>query len=121
MLRLKANKTSLYKLVHDYEPVPPMRRTQFTKAFRDPDYWLEWADACGLWCKAFFSTCGGKPLLSITKRDGGEEVSRVVHGLTLSDLLERGMVEKITTRGGVMRTSFERIIRGNPVDEGVDL
>lgn len=37
MLRLKANKTSLYKLVSDYEKLPPMRRTRFTKAPRQPD------------------------------------------------------------------------------------
>ena len=103
MLRLKATKTSLYKLVRYYEPLPPMGRTQYIKAYRDPSYWLEWMDASGLWCKAFCSTCGGKPLLAITKRDGGEEVSRVVHDLDLSDLRERGMVEEFTPRGGVLR------------------
>lgn len=106
MLRLKAAKTSLYKLVHYYEPLPPMGRTQFTKASRDPDYWLEWTDACGISCKAFLSCCGGKALLAITKRDGGAEVSCVVHGLELSDLLERGMVEVFTPRGGVIRAAL---------------
>ena len=95
MLRLKATKTSLYTLVHFYEPLPPMRRTQFTKAPRSPDYWLAWTDSCGLCCKAFLSTCAGEPLLSITRCElWGTEVSRVVHELALSDLQERGMVEE---------------------------
>lgn len=110
MLRLKATKTSLYKLVHYYEPLPPMGRTQFTKAFREPDYWLEWTDACGLFCKAFLSCCGGKALLSIAKRDGGKAVSCVVHGLELSDLLERGMAEEFTPRCGAMQPSRERAV-----------
>ena len=33
MFRLKANKTSLYKLVGTYEAMPPMRRVTITKAF----------------------------------------------------------------------------------------
>ena len=98
MLRLKATKTSLYKLVHLYEALPPMRRAEFTKAPRTPDYWLEWRDANGLWCKAFFSTCLGKPLLSIEKREYDNSlVSRQVYNLDHKDLLERDMVEEFTT------------------------
>ena len=98
MLRLKATKTSLYKLVHDYEPLPPMRRTRFTKAYREPDYWLEWADADGLWCRAFLSSCGGSALLAVTRKEFcGPEHSRVVYGLGLPELRRRGMVEEFTT------------------------
>ena len=68
MFRLKANKTSLYKLVGEFENLPPMRRVTITKAYRTPDWWLKWTDADGLLCVAFFSTCMGKPLLSIKKR-----------------------------------------------------
>lgn len=102
MLRLKANKTSLYKLVHYYEPMPKMRKTTFTKAPRTPDYWMEWMDACGLWCKAFLSVCAGKPLLSITKYDCDEEVSRKVHDLSIADLRERDMVEERRTACGTV-------------------
>ena len=42
MLRLKANKTSLYNLVATYKPLPGMRRVDFQKANGRPDYWLEW-------------------------------------------------------------------------------
>ena len=44
MLRLKANKTALYKLVADYvDNLPPMRSgTEFTKYSRTPDYALNW-------------------------------------------------------------------------------
>ena len=98
MFRLKANKTSLYKLVGTYEALPPMRRVTITKAHRAPDWWLKWTDADGLLCVAFFSTCLGKPLLAIEKKEfGGPQVSRVVHDLDAKDLLDRGMVEKFTT------------------------
>lgn len=98
MLRLKANKTSLYKLVAAYEVLPSMRRVRFTKAYRRPDYWLEWVNASGLLCVAFFATCMGKPMLAIERKEiGGPQVSRVVHGLDTKDLQERGMVEKFTT------------------------
>ena len=62
MFRLKANKTSLYKLVGEFEDLPPMRRVTITKAYRTPDWWLKWTDADGLLCVAFFSTCMGKAL-----------------------------------------------------------
>ena len=41
MLRLKANKTALYKLVADYvDNLPPMRSgTEFIKYSRTPDYY----------------------------------------------------------------------------------
>ena len=98
MFRLKANKTSLYKLVGEFEDLPPMRRVTITKAYRAPDWWLKWTDADGLLCVAFFSTCMGKALLSIDKKEFcGPQVSRVVHDLDAKDLLERGMVEEFTT------------------------
>ncbi len=98
MLRLKANKTGLYKLVAEYEALPPMRQVTATKAYRSPDWWLKWTDADGLLCVAFLATCLGKPLLSIEKKEfGGPLVSRVVHDLDAKALLERGMVEKFTT------------------------
>ena len=76
----------------------PMRRVTITKAYRAPDWWLKWTDADGLLCVAFFSTCMGKALLSIDKKEFcGPQVSRVVHDLDTKDLLERGMVEKFTT------------------------
>ena len=104
MFRLKANKTSLYKLVSAYETLPPMRGATITKAHRSPDWWLKWTGADGLLCTAFFSTCLGKPLLTIEKKElGGPRVSRVVHKLDAKDLLERCMVEEFPAaaeRGG---------------------
>lgn len=98
MLRLKANKTSLYKLVSDYKKLPPMRRVTFTKAPRQPDYWLERTDADGLRCKAYLAGGAGRSLLAITRKEvGGPEVSRVVYSLELEGLRERGMVEEFTT------------------------
>ena len=78
MFRLKANKTSLYKLVGEFEDLPPMRRVTITKAYRTPDWWLKWTNADGLLCVAFFSTCMGKALLSIDKKEFcGPQVSHV--------------------------------------------
>lgn len=98
MIRLKANKTSLYKLVGTFENLPPMRRTGFVKVYRRPDYRMEWEDGAGMYCEAFFTACGGKPLLIITKKKFyGPIISRVVHTIDLQDLRERGMVENFTT------------------------
>jgi hypothetical protein len=97
MLRLKANKTSLYKLVAEYTDLPSPRRVEFIKAPRTPDYWLDWATGDG-YAKAFFSTIMGRPLLSITVRDDdGNPVSYIVHRPTVSDLRERGMIEEFVT------------------------
>ncbi len=100
MLRLKANKTSLYKLVAEYvADLPPMRTgTEFIKYFRAPDYALEWITKDWNRAHAFFSAILGRPLLAIEVRDSdGHTVSRVVHKMDLADLRERGMVEEFTT------------------------
>ena len=92
MLRLTANKTKLYTLVQKYvDNLPPMRSgTQFIKYPRTP----KWDKA-----HAFFSTCMGRPLLSIEIKDGesGKTVSREVYNLDLQDLRDRGMVERFVT------------------------
>lgn len=98
-MRIKATKTSLYKLVAEYITLPPMNKVRFTKAYRSPSYWLEWS-ANGIYFRAYLSTCGGGPLLSIEAKDYDEEsgqyktISRVVHKLTVDDLRGRGMIEK---------------------------
>lgn len=101
MLRIKANKTSLYKLVAAYTALPGIRRVSFQKAFRSPDYWLKWwdekTDGC---CDAFLSACGGRPLLAITVRDAfGHCMTRTVHTVPVNTLRERGMVEEVADRG----------------------
>lgn len=98
MLRLCANKTKLYKLVAKFEPLPPMHRVTFIKAYRQPGYWLRWGDGNGMLCKAYLDTCAGRPLLSIEKEEFcGPARSRVVHGLSVDDLTRRGMVEEFVT------------------------
>lgn len=100
MIRLKANKTSLYKLVAEYvDNLPPMRSgTEFIKHYRAPDYALNWITPERNQAHAFFSTCLGRPLLSIEIRDSdGHTVSRVVHEMDLADLRKRNMVEEFTT------------------------
>lgn len=96
MLRLKASKTSLYKLVHYYTALPRMKETQFSK-FRSM-YCLTWTNDYGLCCKAVLGVFGGKPSLVVTwSEPEGNEVSREDHDLELSDLRDRGMVEKVYT------------------------
>ena len=89
MLRLKANKTSLYNLVATYKPLPGMRRVDFQKANGRPDYWLEWTTDDGH-TKAFLSSSLGHPILTITTHDEA-------HRLSVEGLRERGMVEEATT------------------------
>ncbi|MEG2177201.1 MAG: hypothetical protein RRY97_10035, partial [Oscillibacter sp.] len=84
MLRLKANKTSLYKLVAAYVPMPIMKWARFRKVPRSPDYFLDWHQENG-YAQAFFSTCMGRPMLSVTVRDiDGHQVSRDVFRPTLA-------------------------------------
>lgn len=79
MLRLTANKTKLYTLVAHYvDNLPPMRSgTEFIKYPRRTDYALNWITKEWNTAHAFFSTCMGRPLLSIEIRDGetGKTVS----------------------------------------------
>lgn len=95
MNRPKVTKTSLYKLVREFEELPSMRRTEFKKAYRSTDYWLTWEDNSGLRCEAFLIAGRGAALLAIEKRAfDGPRISRVVHKIGTKALLERGMVEK---------------------------
>ena len=99
MLRLTANKTKLYTLVADYvDNLPPMRKTEFIKYPRTPDYALEWATEREKG-RAFLSACMGRPLLKIDIDE--KETGRLVRGackyIDLQDLRERGMVEEFTT------------------------
>ena len=110
MLRLKVTKTSLYKLVSDYEKLPLMRRTMFTKAPRQPDYWLEWLDSGGPWCEAYLAAVGGRAILSITKKElFGSEVSRMVYSFSLKELEARGMVEEYVTAVECRRAKGEDV------------
>jgi hypothetical protein len=97
MLRLKANKTSLYKLVAEYTDLPSTRRVEFSKVPRLPDYFLDWHQENGF-AQAWFATSMGRPILTITVRDiDGHQISRAVYRPTVSDLRERGMVEEFIT------------------------
>lgn len=92
MLRLKANKTSLYRLVGQYAKLPKMNKTEFIKAPRHPDYWLKWFD--GEFYEAFLVACAGSPLLSVERQDSdGHTITREVYGLNIGDLRQRGMIE----------------------------
>jgi len=96
---LTANKTKLYKLVAEFEPLPPMRRVTFIKSYRRTSYWLRWGDRNGIMCEAFFAPCGGRPALLIKKRAFcGKVISSVTHGLNVEDLAHQGMVEEIVTK-----------------------
>ncbi len=99
MKRLKATKTSLYKLVADYVPnLPPMRtKTQFIKHFRRTSYTLEWVTPNWDHAHAYFSTCMGYPLLAIEIRDSetGKTISRDTYTLKVNDLQQRGMIEEV--------------------------
>jgi len=96
MLRLKANKTSLYKLVSRFTQLPTLRLTWFSKVPRTPSFFLEWSGGY----RAYLTTIMGVPKLSITVYDvDGREMSRAVHNLTVTDLRFLGMVEEYTPKG----------------------
>jgi len=91
--RLKATKTSLYKLIANYETLPIMKKTTFKKAYRSPSFWLEWYHG-DHWCKAFFAACMGSALLAVEKReDCGDGRSREVHRPAVAELRKLGMIE----------------------------
>lgn len=97
MLRLKANKTSLYKLVKHYDTsVGAFRKAEFSKAPRVPDYILKWRDG-DMRCCAFLRACIGRPLLTIQKKDFDGKISNTVRTIDMADLRERGMVEEFAT------------------------
>lgn len=99
MLRIKANKTSLYKLAAQYATLPGIRQIRFRKAFRQPDYFLDWTQENG-YAQAVLCACMGRPLLTVTVRDiDGHQLSREAYRPTLADLQERGMVEEVADRG----------------------
>lgn len=95
-MRLKATKTSLYMLVAEYEQLPPMKKTEFYKAFRSSDYTLKW-HVDGIFYSAFLAACLGTPKLTIEKRDFDREIGRDVHTMTLPDLRARGIIDEQAT------------------------
>ena len=109
MLRLKANKTSLYNLVATYKPLPGMRRVDFQKANGRPDYWLEWTAGDGP-TQAVSTFSMGCPILTITTHDAaGGQLYHEAHRLSVEGLRERGMVEEVTTAMERRRATHERV------------
>ena len=111
MLRLKANKTSLYSLVASFTQLPGMRRVDFQKASGRPNYWLEWTTDDGH-TKAFLSSTMGHPVLTITTHDAaGGQLYHEAHRLSVDGLRERGMVEEVTTAKGPFWVRYYRGVR----------
>ena len=75
MLRLKANKTALYKLVADYvDNLPPMRSgTEFIKYPRTPDYALNWITPEWDTAHAFSPPAWAAPSWPLRSRTGKPE------------------------------------------------
>ena len=95
MMRLKATKTSLYKLVAEHAKLPSMKRTEFVKLRGHRTYWLRWWDEDSGSCEAYLSVGCGSAVLRITKhREGDDEQSGPFHKLQVADLRERGMIEE---------------------------
>lgn len=95
VLKLKATKTSLYKLVGEFEILPIMRKTEFIKAPRTRDWWLKWASGDDFY-KAFFAVFGHSAALVISRKDwlSGKETLRQFFPLPVDKLRERGMIEE---------------------------
>lgn len=100
MERLKANKTRLWELVRDYTEGTPYeveKRSvcRFWKAFRRPDYYLEWMTDEGT-CRAELFPVMGKVLLSVDV-DRGCWDRVMLKRISKENLRRRGMVEVLTT------------------------
>lgn len=94
-MRLKANKTSLYKLVAKYEQLPGMKYTDFLKVSRHMAYFLDWREN-GEVCRAFLSPCMGELLLVVETPSG-----RRVYRPTIQDLQECRMIDSGNTERSV--------------------
>lgn len=82
-MKIKACKTSMYKLASDYTRLPIMKRTRYYKTPRSASYYLEWMGG-----RAFLSPVFGKPLISITTEDEPWKV----YQLSIPDLLNNNMI-----------------------------
>jgi len=91
--RLDANKTSLYKLVSEFQVLPTMSRTRFSKTPRTRSWWLRW-DGGGEICEAYLSESWGDAVLSIRKKDwDGVTTYQEAFRLPVDKLREPGMIE----------------------------
>lgn len=100
MERLKANKTRLWELVRDYTEGTPYEvekrsACRFWKAYRRPDYYLEWMTDEGL-CRASLVPVMGRVLLSVDV-DRGHWDRVIFKRISMNDLRRRGMVETLST------------------------
>lgn len=96
-MRLRATKTSMYKLVSEYAELPPVCETSFEKAYRQPSYYLRWRDVDDMPCKAMLAPCAGRPVLSITRERERAESAYETHALSIADLRQRGMISEDRT------------------------
>ena len=97
MLRIKAVKTSLYKLTTEFMAAPRMRNVQFSKIAGARSYRLKWYDdENGLFFTSILQVCAGRPIIQITGKNwDGQEEFYEAYPLTVEDLMERGMIEKV--------------------------
>ncbi len=100
MERLKANKTRLWELVRDYTEGTPYEvekrsACRFWKAYRRPDYYLEWMTDEGP-CRAGLVPVMGRVLLSVDV-DRGYWDRVMLKRISMNDLRRRGMVVVLTT------------------------
>lgn len=87
-MRIKANKTSLYKLVAEYMPLPGMKHTEFFKMPRKAFFTLDWYVE-GEKHRALLSEFIGFPTLYIESKTDWH-----FHKPTIQELDERGMIDK---------------------------
>jgi len=94
-MRLKTNKTKMYKLVSEFILIPvTLKKTGYKKMYRSTSYVLEWYDDQGNKGRAYLAAVMGSPLLSIETGEIGERFTeRKVHRLEINDLIERDMIE----------------------------
>lgn len=97
-MKLKANKTKLIALCREMG-YRPTREAEFTKAFRDRSWWLEWGEN-GTFHRAHFFIDWGRVLLGVEKKweeywDGEpcKKETWHVHNVTNDQISRLGLVE----------------------------
>jgi len=87
-MKLKATKTSMYKLVSEYAQLPLMKHVEYRKHTRRNGYDMQWnCSLTGYEQKAVFIICGGAIMLIIESED-----ERKVHRPEVESLIALGLL-----------------------------
>jgi hypothetical protein len=88
-----ATKLSLYKLVSDYELLPPSKVVEFRKVPRAPSYFLLWHDDRGD-RTAYFTAWAGKMVLRVSTISSADTVTSSTYYPSEKRIAELGLAKE---------------------------